>query len=196
MDSNEVEVESGEAPYADHEHCNLSIGIAESSGSSEVDEFFSVDPVAEELDGNQVAELVLYDVNAHLDGGELEFGLGFNTGENEFLEQATGNNPLDFGIDSNTFGGVYYEEPGIIDFQQFGGRDEVDANYVERQINYRERYSGGLFIDSTDELDIHIEVANQTGQNVSGEVHAQLVFAIHDVAQGIPQFANPSRLME
>jgi hypothetical protein len=143
-----------------------------------------------------VAELVWYDRYLHVTRGVHELGVGFNVADQDFIEQA-GANQKDFEIDGASDSNVaIYEEPGIIDFIEHGDKANAPASDpVQRSVPFKELYNHGPFIDSTDDLDIHFEYSNQSGTSSQYGVQIQLVYAVHEVADGIPQFADPRRLM-
>lgn len=191
-----MEVQTEAAPYADHEHIN--IGITGQTDAGEMnDAFFSAEPLADELEPNQVAELVSFERSGRITGGQMEFGLGYNVSENDFIEQSGANQTTVQVPDAADTGKVaVYEEPGIIDFYSIGSSELVGSGDPQlRQVDFKEKYENGPFIDSTDNLDFHIEYSNQTGNGQQYSVEIQMVYAVHEVAQGVPQFSDPRRLM-
>jgi len=196
VDSVETEMKS----YADHEHINLSVS-SNADSNTNPDSVFSVDPLAEELESNQVAELVYYRRNAVNSQGGFEFGLGFNVTSDDFVEQAASNQiEINVGDESGFSGGAIaiYEEPGIIDFFEAGTEQDDDQLITQSQFELpiKELYNSGPFVDSTDNLDIHLEANNATGGTQNAAVQVQMVYEIHEVAQGVPRFSDPRRLME
>jgi len=189
----ETEAES----YADHEFINLALNTELADGET-TDEVVSLDPTAQELEPNQVAELVYYRRNAQSNGASLEFGFGYNVAEQDFIEQAAANQ-TDFTPDPNVSlsQGALYEEPGVIDFVEIPSASGQERNSDSREFAVKDKFNHGPFIDSTDDLDVHIEAANNTGVNgLNASVQVQAVYAIHEVAQGIPRFSDPRRLQD
>lgn len=176
--------------YADHEIVNLAV----QSQDDTTDDVYSLDPLAEELDRDQVAELVHYQRTATVENGGIEFGLGFNVGEADFVEQAAGNqSSVDISDPGNI--AVIYDEAGVIDFLKMGAADRTADGIVDyRELNLREIYGEGPFVDATDDLSIHIEsFTGGTSQESTGEVAVQMAFAVYDAPDGVPRFSNPLR---
>lgn len=197
MESMGLETEA--ASYADHEHINLAFNLSLPTGQ-QTDDTLALDPLADELDSNEVAELVYYSREVSNPAGQFEFGLGINVSEGDFVEQAGANNPTAFDISEDTGfsgGGAIYEEAGVLDyFEAPTKRGGVEGTLGLREIPFKELYNHGPFIDSTDDLDVHLEANNDTGADQNVGVKAQLVYETHEVAQGIPEFADPRRLMD
>jgi len=198
-DEMDMDIDNGAAPYSDHEHVNIGVALKADPGE-QADTFNSVDPVAEELDSNEVAELIYYSHQINVTGGFLEYGLGFNVSDDDFVEQSANNQTtFNTGGFSGSDAVAVYEEPGIIAASALGDGDDVDDGSDGRyQISYRgtdSPFSMGPFVDQTDDLDIHLEFSNQTNSDQTADLAIQLVYRIQEVAQGVPQFSDPRRLM-
>lgn len=194
ISTDDIDMETEAGPYSDHEHINLAFSRDVLDGT-QFDSFNSFEPLAGELESNEVAELVFFRANYYAESGGYEFGVGFNVSDDDFLEQAPGNNPT---AQSGVFDGegnvALYEEPGVIDFVSSGQQGDDRRIQLRTEIDYKDTYHSGPFIDSTDDLDLHVEANNGSGNPGTFEVQMQFVYKIHEVAQGIPQFANPMRL--
>jgi hypothetical protein len=184
--------------YADHEHINLALTPRTGPGAN-ADVFQDVEPLAGELESNQVAELVYYRRQITGNGGSFEFGLGFNVSDQDFVEQSAGNQTdlnLDAADEFENCPLAIYEEPGIIDFYASGNRAAVEDRFNdETEFAVKEIFENGPFIDSTDNLSLHLESNNNTAEDQNMQISVQMVFAIHEVAQGVPRFSDPRRLM-
>lgn len=185
-------METEASSYADHEVINLAI----QTDGSDFDEFLSVEPLDDELERNQVAELVYYERNAEVSFGNFEFGLGYNVSEEDFIEQAAANQ-TDIQPSGDGAQLAIYEEPGIIDYTEIGLADDATNETQRREYPIKELFNHGPFVDSTDNLDLHVETASGgTGNAGDSSVQVQMIYAIHEVAQGVPQFSDPRRLMD
>jgi hypothetical protein len=189
-DDMEVEMD-GKDPYSDHEHINLGF-TANPDNNQEIE--LSLDPLDDELDGGQVAELVHYDRSLNVDKLGLEIGIGYNVAPEQFAAQsAQFKTTEEFDNDAGKL--AIYEEPGIIDSISLKAGDAATALQAEKHIDYLQRYDQGIFVDGTDDLSFFLEVEPEGNTDAFADGQLQFVYKIHEVAQGVPQFANPARLM-
>lgn len=180
---------TNEDSYADIEFINLVLQ-GEFGDGTNTDEVFRLDPLADELERNQIAELVYYRNDTRSEGGEIEIDVGFNVGNADFLTQAAGNNSSQIEQQS-VVKGALYDEAGVLDFYEEGDSGSSVDLHRDKEIDFRDLFHDGPFIDSTDDLSVHIEVDNDSGNPVQASAKFQFGYVIHEVAQGVPRFSDP-----
>lgn len=194
VNMDELETQTEAESYADHEHINLAININNDAGQNP-EIVKDVDPLADELEMNQVAELVDYRRLFRCSGSKFEIGLGYNLSKNDNVSQAAAN-VTDFDEpEFSAFVGAIYDEPGVIDyFETANKNDNVNPEKERVERNIKDNFEHGPFIDSTDNLSIFVEGNNQTGNTQKASLQVQFVYQIHEVASGIPRFSDPRRM--
>jgi len=156
-------------------------------GNSAVDSFTDLEPIEVRggLDPNEMAELVGFRANHSYEGtGTIEYGLGINMADDQFVEQANVNNTAIAREDSEVRI-VNYSEQGIIDFfKSDGGQSTRESD----MFNFRAELGTGPFIDANDDLTLHVE---NTADNT--DVHYVLYWDVFELPEGRSRFSLPQQ---
>ncbi len=213
--------DSSGVEYADHDVQVLYFRAQNESGETgQVDEVLQYDPVSERgLDNDELAELVgfrrtltIY-VEDEIDGPQSqpgnvigEFGFGINLTEQEFAEQGGQLAPNE-DVDNGTVEQFNRSEPGVIDsLAPFvirpGLAPAADATVsaggnsqnLSRTFFFPERLGSGPYIDSTDDLTLHVEAQKDNivdAAQISVEGSMVLYWNVEEMPEGRASFSRP-----
>lgn len=188
--------------YADHEV--QTIGITETNeGEAENSFETKVEPVSERgIDNDELAELVYMRRigGVFLIGGQAgeeqvnaEAGLGLNlSGDSE--------NPTQLATNATIFenGDVFLGEstdPGTLDtFMYSAVPPQSVGTTMEREVNFRETFGSGPYVDKTDDITIYTETESSAGADSDDfklELVYQLYWNVEEMPEGRASFSRP-----